>query len=175
MNLGRDEKLNAPPHPLSCSPCSISETCLCISLLLPKAFLLGRKGLGNSKVRPAICKLCFIPASDHCSPCQQVPECVLDLTLISTESKMHLDLNFLQVRSPLLAGLQLTKLDSANLPLSGSCLPLGPEFRSEKGMQTWPCLQRKEQAFTKHPMTFLISRRGWLNRTVNNLNIRFGS
>lgn len=88
---------------------------------------------------------------------------------------MHLDLNFLQVRSPLLAGLQSAKLDSANLPLPGSCLPPGPEFRSEKGMQTWSCLQRKEQASTKHLINSLISRRGWLNRTVTALNIRFGS
>lgn len=87
VNLGGDGKLNAPPHSLSFSPCSISKTCLCISLLLPKPFLLGRKGLGSSKVRPAICKLHFIPASNHCSPCHHIPECVLDLTLISTESK----------------------------------------------------------------------------------------
>lgn len=63
---------------------------------------------------------------------------------------MHSDLNFSQVRSPLLAGLQSTKLDSADLPLPGSCLPLGPEFRSEKGMKTWSCLQRKEQVSTEH-------------------------
>lgn len=50
-------------------------------------FFLGRKGLDNCKVSSTLCKLGFSWASNHCSLCQQIPECLLDLTLINVESK----------------------------------------------------------------------------------------
>lgn len=89
VNLGRDEKL----HMHKCTSTFTQLLSLLYfkysSLHLPssaKTFSFGQERLWNSKVRPAICKL--IPSSNHRSPRpHQTPECVLDLTLISTESK----------------------------------------------------------------------------------------
>lgn len=88
MNLGRDEKLHMHKGTSTFTQFLSLLYFKYLSPCLPssaKTFSFGQERLWSSKVRPAICKL--IPSSNHCSPRRQTPECVLDLTLISTESK----------------------------------------------------------------------------------------